>query len=181
MSQDKPAQNIEDEATLSNGEFKNGGEVQSYQAELTKNAVVELDPNFKAPEELLKAQKLANLLDTAVKIPFINFRVGLDFLIGLIPGIGDSIMLFASLRIVYLGHNMGVPGPLKYAMMRNALIDYGLGFVPILGDIVDMFFKANLRNVRIIEKWWVSQNKAQIDALAKHQLDAWHKEQDKNS
>ena len=180
MSQDKPSQNIEDKAAKNTGGLQSSGEVQSYQGETTNNAVVELDLNFQAPKELLKAQELAHLLDTAVKIPFINFRVGLDFLIGLIPGIGDSIMLFASLRIVYLGHNMGVPGPLKYRMMRNALIDYGLGFVPILGDIVDMFFKANLRNVRLIETWWVSQNKAQIDALAKHQLDTWHKEQDTN-
>lgn len=138
---------------------------------------IEIDENFKAPDDLLKAQSLANLLDTAVKVPFINFRVGLDFLIGLIPGIGDLVMLFASLRIVRLGHNIGLPNALKYKMLRNAILDYGLGFVPILGDIVDMFFKANLRNVRIMETWWVSQNKEQIDALAKRQLDAWHQQQ----
>lgn len=138
---------------------------------------VDIDENFRAPTALLQAQSLANLLDTAVKLPFINFRVGLDFLIGLVPGIGDSIMLLASLRIVYLGHKIGLPGALKYKMAKNAIIDYGLGFVPILGDIVDMFFKANLKNVRIMETWWVSQNKAQIDALAKRELAAWEKQQ----
>ena len=140
---------------------------------------VEIDENFKAPSELLKAQSLGNLLDTAVKLPFIKFRVGLDFLVGLIPVVGDTVMLAASMRIVHLGHKMGLPNPLKYKMIRNAIFDYGLGFVPILGDIVDMFFKANQKNVRIMETWWVSQNKVQIDALAKRELDAWQKEHDK--
>jgi hypothetical protein len=153
-------------------------EVHTYDPIDTSKPAIEIDENFRAPNELLKAQSLANLLDTAVKLPFINFRVGLDFLVGLIPGIGDSIMLLASFRIVYLGHKLGVPSTLKYKMMRNSIIDYGLGFVPILGDIVDMFFKGNLRNVRIMEAWWVSQNKTQIDAMAKRQLDAWQKQQD---
>lgn len=151
--------------------------VSIYKPDSTDVAEVQIDENFRAPDELLKAQSLANLLDTAVKIPFINFRVGLDFLIGLLPGIGDSVMLITSLRIVHLGHKLGLPSALKYKMVKNAVIDYGLGFIPILGDIVDMFFKANLRNVRIMETWWVSQNKAQIDALAKRELAAWEKRQ----
>lgn len=150
-------------------------EVRTYEPETNK--FVEIDENFKAPQALLQAQSLANTLDTAIKLPFINFRVGLDSLIGLIPGIGDSVMLVASLRIIHLGHQLGLPRALKFSMAKNALIDYALGFVPIIGDIVDMFFKANLRNVRIMEKWWVSQNKAQIDALTKRELDAWEKRQ----
>lgn len=141
---------------------------------------VDVDDDFSAPEPLLKAQSLANTLDTAVKIPFIGLRVGLDFLIGLIPGIGDTIMLFASLRIVQLGYKLGVPPALRNIMIRNALIDYALGFIPILGDIVDLFFKANMRNVRIMEKWWVTENKDKIDALAKKQFARWEQEQDKN-
>ena len=64
----------------------------------------------KAPKALLKAQKLANLLDTAVKLPFIPIRVGLDSLVGLIPGAGDAIMLLVSLRIVWLGKSLGILG-----------------------------------------------------------------------
>ena len=145
------------------------------------NETVEVDENFKAPDELLKAQSLANLLDTAVKLPFINFRVGLDSLVGLIPGIGDTIMLMASLRILYLGNKMNVPKPLQKKMLINSLIDYGLGFFPIVGDIIDLFFKANQRNVRIIEQWWVAENKDKIDALAKKQYEEWQKAQDQNN
>lgn len=126
-----------------------------------------------APTELLKAQKLANRLDTAFKLPFIPFRIGLDAIIGLIPGLGDAVMLIAALRIVYLGKKMGLPPGLVKVMLRNALLDFGLGFIPLVGDIVDFFYKANQANVRVMEKYWVSQNKDAIDANAKSALEAW--------
>jgi hypothetical protein len=178
LNQEKPTQTNEPVSSEKDLVGVSVNEVNTYKPIAINMPELEIDENFRAPDELLQAQSLANLLDTAVKLPFINFRVGLDFLVGLIPGIGDSIMLLASLRIVYLGHKIGVPNALKYKMVRNSIIDYCLGFVPILGDILDMFFKGNLRNVRIVETWWVSQNKAQIDALAKRQLDAWQKQQD---
>lgn len=130
-----------------------------------------------APAELLKAQKLANRLDTAFKLPFIPFRIGLDAIIGLIPGLGDAVMLVAALRIVYLGKKMGLPPGLVKVMLRNALLDFGLGFIPLVGDIVDFFYKANQANVRVMEKYWVSQNKDAIDANAKSALEAWSAKQ----
>ena len=130
-----------------------------------------------APTELLKAQKLANRLDTAFKLPFIPFRIGLDAIIGLIPGLGDAVMLIAALRIVYLGKKMGLPPGLVKVMLRNALLDFGLGFIPLVGDIVDFFYKANQANVRVMEKYWVSQNKDAIDANAKSALEAWSAKQ----
>lgn len=130
-----------------------------------------------APAELLKAQKLANRLDTAFKLPFISFRIGLDAIIGLIPGLGDAVMLVAALRIVYLGKKMGLPPGLVKVMLRNALLDFGLGFIPLVGDIVDFFYKANQANVRVMEKYWVSQNKDAIDANAKSALEAWSAKQ----
>ncbi|MFC4701431.1 DUF4112 domain-containing protein [Glaciecola siphonariae] len=131
------------------------------------------DAGLKAPAELLKAQSMANTLDTAVRLPIIGIKVGLDFLVGLIPVVGDAIMLLASLRIVHLGHKMGVPKALKTKMLRNCLLDFLLGFVPFLGDIVDIWFKANQRNVRIMEKWWVSENKQSIDAMRAKMLKEW--------
>lgn len=136
------------------------------------------DKHFRAPDELLQAQMLANTLDTAVKIPIIGIPVGLDFLIGLIPVVGDASMMLVSLRIVHLGRKLGVPKQLQTAMLRNIAIDFGLGFVPLIGDIVDLFYKANLKNVRLIERWWIQQNKAQVDALAKQKLLEWEQKQD---
>lgn len=153
--------------------MKEGGEQDSKDVNTAQQGSV----GFRAPDELLNAQQLANLLDSAVKLPFIGLRVGLDFLIGLIPIIGDSIMLLASLRIIYLGHKLGLPKALKYKMLRNSAFDYFLGIVPIVGDIADIFFKANLRNVRIMEQWWVSQNKAEIEAMQAQMLKEWEQSQ----
>ena len=133
----------------------------------------------KAPQALLKAQKLANLLDTAVKLPFIPIRVGLDSLVGLIPGAGDALMLLVSLRIVWLGKSLGMPSALVAQMVKNSAIDFGLGFVPFIGDIVDVFYKANQKNVRLMEKWWISENKADVDAATQQKLSEWQERLDR--
>ncbi|MBQ4829039.1 DUF4112 domain-containing protein [Alteromonas sp. CI.11.F.A3] len=127
----------------------------------------------KAPKALLKAQKLANLLDTAVKLPIIPIRIGLDSIVGLIPGAGDALMLLVSLRIVWLGKSLGMPSALVAQMVKNSAIDFGLGFVPFIGDIVDVFYKANQKNVRLMEKWWISENKADVDAETQKKLAEW--------
>ncbi|KXJ58916.1 MAG: hypothetical protein AXW14_01365 [Alteromonas sp. Nap_26] len=133
--------------------------------------------DVKAPKALLKAQKMANLLDTAVKLPLVPVRIGLDSLIGLIPGAGDALMLLVSLRIIWLGKSLGMPKLLIAQMVKNSAIDFGLGFVPLVGDIVDIFYKANQKNVRIMERWWISENKANVDAATQQALEAWEKQQ----
>lgn len=132
--------------------------------------------DVKAPKALLKAQKMANLLDTAATLPIIPIRVGLDSLIGLIPGAGDAIMLFVSLRIVWLGKSMGMPKALVAQMVKNSAIDFALGFIPLIGDIADIFYKANQKNVRIMERWWISENKTRVDASTKAMLEQWEKD-----
>jgi hypothetical protein len=132
--------------------------------------------DVKAPKALLKAQKMANLLDTAVTLPIIPIRVGLDSLIGLIPGAGDAIMLFVSLRIVWLGKSIGMPKALVAQMVKNSAIDFALGFIPLIGDIADIFYKANQKNVRIMERWWISENKTRVDASTKAMLEQWEKD-----
>ncbi|APD95558.1 hypothetical protein BM523_16990 [Alteromonas mediterranea] len=132
--------------------------------------------DVKAPKALLKAQKLANLLDTAVKLPFIPIRIGLDSIVGLIPGAGDALMLFVSLRIVWLGKSLGMPKALVAQMVKNSALDFGLGFIPFIGDIVDVFYKANQKNVRIMERWWISENKTNVDAATKAKLAQWEEE-----
>jgi hypothetical protein len=134
--------------------------------------------DVKAPSALLKAQKLANILDTAVKIPFTPIRIGLDSLVGLIPGAGDAVMLLVSLRIVWLGKSLGMPKTLVAQMVKNSAIDFGLGFIPFIGDLVDVFYKANLKNVRLMERWWISQNKANVDASTQEKLAQWENQLD---
>lgn len=120
------------------------------------------------------AQKVANITDTAVRIPFIGIKVGLDFLIGLIPFVGDVIMFGVAISIISMGKSMGVPKPLLMKMIRNSAFDFALGLIPFFGDIIDIFYKANQSNVRIMERWWVENNKPKIDNYAKKQLEKWH-------
>ena len=157
--------------------------VEHYQpsAKALSDNLIEVEEDFSAPKELLKAQSLANLLDTAVKIPFIGIKVGLDSLIGLIPALGDTIMLLASLRIVHLARKMNVPKGLQIIMLRTILIDYVIGLIPLVGDLLDVFYKANLKNVRTMEKWWVGENKDKIDALAKKQVAQWNEQNNHDS
>ncbi|MAI65827.1 MAG: hypothetical protein CL600_13315 [Alteromonas sp.] len=136
--------------------------------------------DVKAPSALLKAQKLANLLDTAIKLPFIPIKIGLDSIVGLIPGAGDALMLFVSLRIVWLGKSLGMPSALVAQMVKNSAIDFGLGFIPFIGDLIDVFYKANQKNVRIMERWWISENKSQVDEATRQRLEQWEAEQQKS-
>ncbi|WP_339719294.1 DUF4112 domain-containing protein [uncultured Paraglaciecola sp.] len=131
-----------------------------------------------APNALLRAQKLANLTDTQIRIPIIGVRVGLDFLVGLIPVVGDLIMVGVSLSIVAMAKSIQVPRALRIAMLRNIGIDFLLGLLPLVGDLVDIFYKSNQKNVRIMEKWWVSQNHQKIQAKSQQAFEEWEKSQD---
>ena len=131
-----------------------------------------------APKALLKAQKLANLTDSKIRIPFLGIRLGLDFLVGLIPIVGDIIMVAVSVSIVAMAKSMQVPKALRITMLKNIGVDFLLGLIPFVGDIVDLFYKSNHKNVRIMEKWWVSQNHQQIQANSQQALQEWEKSQD---
>mgnify|MGYP006105564139 FL=1 len=131
-----------------------------------------------APKALLQAQKLANLTDSRIRIPFIGIRLGLDFLVGLIPFIGDLIMAGVSVSIVAMAKSIQVPRALRIAMLKNIGIDFLLGLIPFVGDVVDLFYKSNQKNVRIMEKWWVSQNHQQIQSNSQQAVQKWIKSQD---
>lgn len=131
---------------------------------------------LKAPKELIEAQKLAHLSDTAIKLPFFNIELGLDFIVGLIPVIGDTIMVLLSARIIWLARKLGMPKTLQLIMIKNCLTDYLLGLIPLLGDIIDLFYKANKANAKIIQTWWLEQNKHALNAGVNQSLSAWDAE-----
>lgn len=137
-----------------------------------------MSQSHQAPDALLRAQKLANLTDTKVRIPIIGVRLGLDFLVGLIPVVGDLIMVAVSLSIVAMAKSIKVPRALRLAMLRNIGIDFLLGLIPFVGDVADLFYKSNQKNVRIMEKWWVSQNYQAIQANSQQTLEQWQRSDD---
>jgi len=91
------------------------------------------------------------LLDNSIPIPGTRFRLGIDQLIGLVPGIGDLIGGLLSLYIIVQASRMGVPRGLLARMGWNVAIDTLVGEVPILGDLFDIGFKANIRNLALLD------------------------------
>jgi hypothetical protein len=97
-------------------------------------------------------RRWAVLLDSAFRMPGTNLRFGLDAIIGLIPGIGDlSTPAFAALILVQ-AVRARLPLVVQARMVLNALVDMLLGLVPIVGDVADIGFKANLRNLALLER-----------------------------
>ncbi len=109
---------------------------------------------YDTPAQKQNAEKrlraLAKMLDNAVLIPGTQIRVGYDALIGLVPGIGDLITGGMSVYIVYEGYRLGATGGTIAKMMGNVLLDVVVGEVPGLGDVIDVFFRANVRNLKLL-------------------------------
>ena len=103
-------------------------------------------------KNLRKVRKIAKILDTAIGIPGTKFRIGLDPILGLIPGGGDLITACISGYTIYLAARCGLERPQIYKMIKNIAIETIIGSIPIAGDIFDAYFKANIRNLEILEK-----------------------------
>lgn len=102
-------------------------------------------------KNLRKIRKIANLLDSAVGIPGTKIRFGLDSVIGLIPGGGDLVTATVSGYMIYLATRFGLSGSEIFKMIKNVALETAIGSVPIAGDIFDAYFKANIRNLEILE------------------------------
>ncbi|MCQ8276849.1 DUF4112 domain-containing protein [Acetobacteraceae bacterium KSS8] len=100
---------------------------------------------------LNRIKKLAWLLDAAVRLPGTRFRFGLGAVVGLTPAAGDAAMTAISLYIVYEAYRLGLPTKTIVRMLGNVGIEALAGSVPVVGDVFDAGFKANLRNIMLID------------------------------
>ena len=100
-----------------------------------------------------KLERLAWLLDSTFRIPGTQIRFGLDGFIGLIPGIGDAAGAVISSHILTQAAQMGAPKSLLLKMAVNIGLDAILGIIPVIGDIADFAWKANLRNVKLLNDY----------------------------
>ncbi len=105
-----------------------------------------------AGDRLDRLRRLGYLLDNSIPIPGTKFRVGLESIIGLVPGVGDLVGGGFSLYIILQAARMGVPASLLTRMGWNLLVDVAVGAVPVLGDLFDAGYKANLRNLALLER-----------------------------
>lgn len=108
-----------------------------------------IHPHDKAIADL---ERLAEWMDAKFRIPGTGIRMGLDGLLGFIPGIGDTAGFAVSAYMLGKARAMGVPPSLMVRMVWNIFIDWLIGLVPLLGDIFDVGFKANLRNVALLKE-----------------------------
>ena len=96
---------------------------------------------------------LARVLDEAIRIPGTNIRIGLDALLGLLPGGGDVAGGLFSGLIILQAARLGAPTSVLGRMLGNVALDVVFGAIPILGDVFDVAWRANTRNVRLLESW----------------------------
>jgi hypothetical protein len=100
-----------------------------------------------------RLKQLAWLLDSSIPIPGTRFTVGLDALIGLFPFIGDLVGVLLSSYILGEAARLGAPKSVLLRMSGNVALEGVVGIVPFAGDIFDAAYKANQRNVRLLEAW----------------------------
>jgi hypothetical protein len=101
---------------------------------------------------LRAARGLAYVFDERFTIPGTSIRFGFDAIIGLLPVIGDSISAVASLAMVGQAFRLNLGWPLIGKMLLNIAIDWALGLVPVLDIVLDVAFKANSRNAKLMER-----------------------------
>lgn len=112
-------------------------------------------PNALTPQQrerlLRDIRRLTRLLDTHFRVPGTNFRFGADPLLGLMPVAGDTLSLILSIYIIAQARRLGVSRWTLTQMIGNIALDATVGSIPVLGNIFDFVYRANLRNLRLLD------------------------------
>jgi hypothetical protein len=103
---------------------------------------------IKVPDRL---RRLAYILDSAIPLPG-GARIGVESVVGLIPGVGDVFGALASCYIIAEGIRLGAPASVVIRMVWNVLLESTIGVVPVIGDLFDLAFKSNLRNIALLNE-----------------------------
>ena len=99
-----------------------------------------------------RLRRIGYLLDNSIPIPGTGYRVGLEAIIGLVPGLGDLVGGGFSAWIILQAARLGAPPAVLARMGWNLLVDTAVGTIPLLGDLFDAGFKANMRNLALLDR-----------------------------
>jgi hypothetical protein len=102
------------------------------------------------PAAMGRIRTAAHLLDESVRVPGTTLRVGIDPIVGLLPVAGDLAVALCSLYIVAEAVRLGVPKRTLLRLVGNIAVDAVLGSVPVVGDIFDVYWKANVKNAELV-------------------------------
>ncbi len=111
-----------------------------------------IEPDSALPKDLVALRRFAYLMDEAFSVPGTRMRLGLDAVLGLIPGIGDVIGALLSTWIIAGALRHRVPALVIVRMVLNVSVDLIFGAVPVAGDVFDFMFEENMMNMRLLEK-----------------------------
>ncbi|XOZ33408.1 DUF4112 domain-containing protein [Halomonadaceae bacterium KBTZ08] len=101
---------------------------------------------------LARLERFARLTDSRFRIPLTSIRFGIGPLLGVLPGIGDFVGLVLSLYLIQQARQVGAPSTLQLRMLANGLVDALGGTLPVVGDVFDVFYRANDRNVALLRE-----------------------------
>lgn len=99
-----------------------------------------------------RVEALEILLERSFRIPGINYPVGLDAIVGLVPVLGDLVTTAMGAYLIWEARNLGMPKWKLWRMAGNVAFDTAIGAVPVVGDAADLLFRSNSRNLRIIKR-----------------------------
>lgn len=103
-------------------------------------------------EALQRLEKFSRFTDSSIGVPFTNFKLGAESLIGILPVVGDLAGLLLSSYVLFEAQRLGVGWGIKLRIIINMLIDFFGGLLPVIGDVFDAYFKANTRNTRLLAR-----------------------------
>lgn len=126
--------------------------MRAYKAEKFELVEGASGPKTRTVEIDQSLERLSWLMDDLIRVPIIGWRFGLDAIVGLIPGFGDTATSLASFYILASAVRYRVPKVTLLRMGTNIGIDYVLGSLPLVGDFFDAWWKSNQRNVALLRK-----------------------------
>lgn len=107
--------------------------------------------NIPLSEHIAFARRLTRVMD--IQFHIFGFRFGIDPLLDVIPGLGNTLAAATSLYLLWLGYRLHVPSHIYFRMVWNISVDYIFGVIPFAGVVLDAFFRANVKNFALLERY----------------------------